>query len=170
MGTPRPTNEQVIQNVFDATLTLLKSQQLEEIRIVDIANLAEISRNSFYRNFDSKEDVLRRFVSRIAEEWYESLPDGLQPFPINTSYILSLLQYLYKYREITSILIRNKKVYLLKEEFDRRIPASSEETGHFWQLSFLFGGIFNVYLSWAEWGYLEPPEKLAETICRIISL
>lgn len=168
MGTPRPTNEQVIQNVFDATLTLLKSQQLEEIRIVDIANLAEISRNSFYRNFDSKEDVLRRLVSRIAEEWYESLPDGFQPLPINTSYVLSLLQHLYKYRKITSILIRNKKVYLLKEEFDRRIPARAEETGHLWQLSFLFGGIFNVYLSWAERGYLEPPEKLAETICRII--
>lgn len=37
--------------------------------ISELCNLAGIGRASFYRNFESKEDILQRYINKIFKEW-----------------------------------------------------------------------------------------------------
>ena len=115
-----PTNEHVVQSIIDALLILLKTQMLEEIRIVDLVQLAEVSRNSFYRNFTDKDDVLRRYISDVTDKWYQKAGMDFFSYRKDYQFFIPLLHYLYEHRDLTSILLRNGKLHLLKEEFDHR--------------------------------------------------
>ena len=153
-----PTNEHVVQSIIDALLILLKTQMLEEIRIVDLVQLAEVSRNSFYRNFTDKDDVLRRYISDVTDKWYQKAGMDFFSYRKDYQFFIPLLYFLYEYRDLTSILIRNGKLHLLKEEFDHRALT----------FAYLSGGVFNVYRRWAETGHVETPEEIAEHLAKII--
>ena len=71
MTAQHQTNEQVIHSITDTLLSLLKTQMMEEIRIVDLVRLAGVSRNSFYRNFKDKDDVLRHYISEVTDIWHD---------------------------------------------------------------------------------------------------
>lgn len=168
MTAQRPTNEQVVQNIIDALLVLLKTQLLEEIRIVDLVHLAEVSRNSFYRNFSDKDDVLRRYISDVTDQWYESSDVNLTNHEKDSRFFIPLLRHMYEYRDVASILIRNGKLHLLEEEFDRRALSRLDGTEDPWYIAYLSGGIFKVFRRWAENGYQETPETISDHLSKIV--
>ncbi|WP_339981306.1 helix-turn-helix domain-containing protein [Lactiplantibacillus plantarum] len=47
-----------------ALFELMQEQNFSEISITDIANQAKISRMAFYRNYNSKEDILNKFIQK----------------------------------------------------------------------------------------------------------
>ena len=55
-------NAYVIENITKALLKLLQEKPIEEISISELCKQAGIGRASFYRNFDSKEDILRTYI------------------------------------------------------------------------------------------------------------
>ena len=60
---PSKTNKKTLnvvvkQSITQALLQLMQAESFESISITDITKRAGVSRVSFYRNFDSKEDVL----------------------------------------------------------------------------------------------------------------
>lgn len=168
MTVQRPTNEKVMQSIIDALLVLLKSQLLEEIRIVDLVQLAEVSRNSFYRNFSDKDDVLRHYISDVTDKWYESTNTDSLLHRKDPQFFAPLFNHMYKYRDAATILIRNGKMHLLEEEFDRRAIALLDGTEDPWYIAYLSGGIFKVYRRWAENGYRETPEEIADHLSKIV--
>lgn len=163
-----PTNEQVVQSIIDALLILLQTQLLEEVRIVDLVQLAEVSRNSFYRNFSDKDDVLRRYISDVTDKWYQKAGMDFFSYRKDYQFFIPLLHYLYEHRDLTSILLRNGKLHLLKEEFDHRALILLNGTEDPWYFAYISGGVFNVYRRWAETGYVETPEEIAEHLAKII--
>ena len=163
-----PTNEHVVQSIIDALLILLKTQMLGEIRIVDLVQLAEVSRNSFYRNFTDKDDVLRRYISDVTDKWYQKAGMDFFSYRKDYQFFIPLLYFLYEYRDLTSILIRNGKLHLLKEEFDHRALTLLNGAEDPWYFAYLSGGVFNVYRRWAETGHVETPEEIAEHLAKII--
>ena len=120
MTAQHQTNEQVIHSITDTLLSLLKTQMMEEIRIVDLVRLAGVSRNSFYRNFKDKDDVLRHYISEVTDIWYQKVNRDFLSHKKDYQFFVPLLHYLHEHRDLASILIRNGKLILLKEEFDRR--------------------------------------------------
>jgi AcrR family transcriptional regulator len=50
----------------EALFLLMKEQDYEEIRITDIIRRSGISRSAFYRNYKTKDDVLRDAVGDMA--------------------------------------------------------------------------------------------------------
>ena len=149
-----PTNEQVVQSIIDALLILLQTQLLEEVRIVDLVQLAEVSRNSFYRNFTDKDDVLRRYISDVTDKWYQKAGMDFFSYRKDYQFFIPLLHYLYEHRDLTSILLRNG--ILLNGTEDP------------WYFAYISGGVFNVYRRWAETGHVETPEEIAEHLAKII--
>ena len=55
-------NAYVIDHITDALLNLLRDKPVGDISIRELCDLAMIGRASFYRNFESKEDILRRYI------------------------------------------------------------------------------------------------------------
>ncbi len=50
------------ESLTEALFILMRKKPFEEITITEISKLAGVSRISFYRNFDSKEDVLVKYL------------------------------------------------------------------------------------------------------------
>ena len=69
MISPRNTNEVVIESITQAMAAMIIDRPFEEISITELVQRAGVSRNSFYRNFRDKEDVLRRYIEGETEEW-----------------------------------------------------------------------------------------------------
>ena len=53
-------NAYVIEHINEALLGLLKEKSLNEISISEICETAGVGRMSFYRNYESKEDVIKK--------------------------------------------------------------------------------------------------------------
>ena len=59
-------NSYVIEHITDALLKLMKDKPIEDISIRELCEVAGIGRASFYRNFNSKEDILRGYIRNIS--------------------------------------------------------------------------------------------------------
>lgn len=106
-------NAYVIEHITNALLELLQEKPIVDISISELCDLAEIGRASFYRNFESKEDILRRYINEILKEWTDEL-DKKENIPI--SELLGLLfAHFEKYKDFYSLLNERNLVYLLKD-------------------------------------------------------
>ena len=62
-------NNYVRSQILNTLLDMMKEQDIHAIVISSLTERACVGRASFYRNFESKEDVLRQEANRLAGEW-----------------------------------------------------------------------------------------------------
>jgi AcrR family transcriptional regulator len=62
MNKKQEANEFVKECITTALLKMLKERDFSDITITDLVKRAGVSRISFYRNYESKEDVLRKHI------------------------------------------------------------------------------------------------------------
>ena len=55
--------------IFNALLTLLGKKPYNEIKIANIAEEAGVARQSFYRNFENKDDIIIKYIEDIFSEF-----------------------------------------------------------------------------------------------------
>ena len=161
MKEPKNTNEVVIESIIQSTFDLMKHKSLDDISITDIVRHAGVSRNSFYRNFNDKEDIIRRCISKETECWQEEVHKKYTSMLDSGEFILLLLEHIYDYRDLIALLMRDKKMYLLEDEFDYRLKIRLESESDPWHIAFIAGGLYKLFLYWAETGYQKTPQEIA---------
>ncbi len=62
-------NTYVKRQITNALLTLLEQHEFSEISISQITEFAQVSRNSFYRNYSDKEDILIKYIRKLFADW-----------------------------------------------------------------------------------------------------
>ena len=62
-------NSYVKKQILGALLAMIEEQRFDSITVSALAKRAGVGRASFYRNFESKEDVLRRENDRLTGIW-----------------------------------------------------------------------------------------------------
>lgn len=164
MKEPKNTNEIVIESIIQSALDLMKHKCLDDISVTDIVRHAGVSRNSFYRNFNDKEDILRRYILKETECWQEEVHKKYESMFDSGQFILLLLEHLYNYRDLIAFLMRDKKMYLLEEEFDYRLKIRLESENDPWHIAFLAGGLYKLFIYWAETGYQKTPQEIASYV------
>ena len=65
----REKNSYVRERILEALLALIGEQEFGSITVSALTERAGVGRASFYRNFDSKEDVLRQESERLTGIW-----------------------------------------------------------------------------------------------------
>ena len=58
-------NQYVVEHITEAVLKLMRNQNLHEISISQICENATVGIASFYRNFESKEDVILKYLAKL---------------------------------------------------------------------------------------------------------
>ena len=58
-------NIYVIEHITESLLTLLEDKAIEDISISELCDNAGIGRASFYRNYNSKEDILKAYINKL---------------------------------------------------------------------------------------------------------
>lgn len=78
MGLREVKREQLIQQIVEAVAESIRDVGYEETRVEDVARQLTISKPTFYRYFESKDDVLTEIQIRMTEDWAVELESRLE--------------------------------------------------------------------------------------------
>ena len=153
--------------ITQALLLLMRRKDYHDISVTALCEKAGTTRMSFYRSFESKEDVLAKYITRITAEFIEKTGISYER-DTTQEYFVKLLTHMKAQQWFCEALLRAGLIYLVKDEFDRvflRVYAGKYDA---YKSSFLAGGIYNVFLFWLTNGCPETPEALAEKLTGLL--
>lgn len=154
--------------IVQALLKLMDEQPFSSISIQNIVDAAGVSRMAYYRNFDSKEDILRYHIENVTKD-YLSRTEDFKPKNFQ-EHLQLLFDYLLEQKELGLKLIKAGMISLSKEAFDRGLLAYAKDTKSYYNLCFLSGGLFNMYSFWLDNGCKETPKQLSRYFTKTLHL
>ncbi len=152
-------NTYVKKQITAALLALLKEKPLSDISVSELTGKAEISRVSFYRNYQSKEDILKEESDRLIREWgklYESNPESAPEtlFP-------SLFDFYREHRDFYTTLYDAGMSSIMMETIIGTIQITPEmQNLDAYMRSFWAYGIYGWMLQWIKRGMKESGNEL----------
>ena len=152
-------NTYVKRQIKTALLELLKEKSISDISITELTQKAQIGRVSFYRNFQTKEDILREESDRLINEWgrlYEMNPESAPEtlFP-------SLFDFYREHKEFYTILYHAGMTSVMQETILNAIKITPEMANiEAYMKSFWAYGIFGWMIEWIKRGMPESGREL----------
>ena len=161
------TNIQVKQDMYKALLRLMGDKTFSSISVSDITSEANVSRMSFYRNYNAIEDILTEHLDEVVEEYRAKEPDTENKTVFyEKKYMLRCFRFFYLHREFIDALITAgmgdlflAKIteYLIQKWIDAEKGTREEKL----RISAFAGAIYNMYREWSKGDFLELPEDVA---------
>lgn len=149
--------------ITEAFLLLLKKKEYKEISITEICKKAGVTRMSFYRNFESKEDILLKKVRYVTDSFLKESSISYKNDTIS-SYFVKLFTHMQQQKELCAALNKAGLIYVIKDEFDRVFLNTYKQEYDEYKSLFLAGGIYNVFLFWFLNDCRDNPQILAERL------
>lgn len=106
-------NAYVIEHITESLLALLKEKEIRDISISELCDNAGIGRASFYRNFASREDILRAYINQLFGGWKQSWEND-SSLPLS-SVIGMIFAHFEQNRAFYQLLHERHLIYLLKD-------------------------------------------------------
>lgn len=106
-------NIYVKKQITAALLELLETKELKDISVSQITATAKVSRISFYRNYQDKEDILRVYMKQLMADFrYEHRAKDDQS---EQNLLREIFDFLIEYKDFYLLLGKRNLFYLLKE-------------------------------------------------------
>ena len=154
--------------ITEAFLLLLKEKAYQDISITEICKKAGVTRMSFYRNFESKENILLKRVRAVTDSFLKASAISYKNDTLS-NYFAKLFTHMQQQTELCSALNHAGLLYMVKDEFDRVFLNTYRREYDEYKSVFLAGGIYNVFLFWFVHGCREHPEDLAKRLDAILT-
>lgn len=158
----------VDEYIIDSLFELIKKKEYSNISITEITDKAGVGRVSFYRNFNSKEDIIKKWITNTTDSFLEN-SDISYKNDSTKDYFIKLFTHLDKYKEEAYLIYKANLFNLLKEEFDSKLINLHQKEYSNYKSYFIAGGIFNVYYFWLINGSKETPKELANKMVDLLS-
>ena len=153
---------------------LMSKKDYESTTVTDICNKARVSRMSFYRYFNNKEDIFINYCDERFEEFFAQVKQK----NINDirSFMIEIFLFLKKYARQVNVLKKAHKENLIVEKFTDygtylaqhiNLMVDNNQIANRILAAFLAGGTANILLLWFELGLDVPPEEMAEIATNI---
>lgn len=162
--------------IEEALLELMKERCYAGITVSEIVKRADVSRRTFYRIYREKDDVLRRFLGRLCEEYHRQAP-ALEYYDINRI-AREFFCFWYQYREFLLQMHKSGMDEILYYEISRasaevvrgrmkeKACINDDRTWYFAQYS--AGGFLLLLCQWIQAGMNGTPEEYAENVSRAL--
>lgn len=161
------------KQIMDALLKLLEDKNFSEIKISELCKAAEISRQTFYTLYESKENVVKDLISSyrydpevpFAEE-HEKCCHHTDTSRVCTGFG----QYLYNHRELMRTLSDNGILYLLYQSLYSSIISCNfflpdeQEREREYAANFVAGAFTGITKAYVSCGTEDVPEYLEQEI------
>lgn len=161
-------NRQSIELICNAMFKLLQKQNFNNISITELCEEAQLARKTFYRNFESKEDVIKKSIDYMFKELGKRIDFDKS---IDSGKItLEYFNFWYENREFLKIIFKNDLFNILNSQYDlyiklfRRLMCGEEEMNSELEYTIIFvsGGYWNVLQHWVRKDFQDDPRELAK--------
>ena len=124
---------------------------------------------SYYRNYSSKDEILRDYMYQIIEEYVRELDtavirSGFQTF----DHILHSLKFLRKYKDYVLCLQKANRAEIVLHGLDMYMLTVTETTDKSFleksELYYYSGALYNIFMHWIRDGMAEETEAVAQVI------
>lgn len=149
--------------IEESLLLLLETKALDRISISELTQKAGVSRNAFYRHYQSKEALLYKIIKRATL----TAVKGLQRFNLETERYQAWL-YLFKkakeHSRLLKIILKHNMVQWLYDIILNRLDKfqrQSDTTRRLYIHSFWSQAVLSVLGRWITSGMIIPEEEMA---------
>lgn len=173
MDKRKEANMRVKSSITKTLFRMMHEKSFSDISISELIREAGVARVSFYRNYDSKEDVLLTLIEDILEQFrgtvdyedsdyytYRNIRRSFEYFKEYGDFVLDLYQFGYG-----SILL--EKLNQFHEEIAGTMPNSSIEK---YQLYMYMGALFNTAIVWLRNGAKEEVGDITDIFVKGVGL
>lgn len=164
--------------ILQALLIIMDKKEFKNITVKEITAKAGLDRKTFYRHFETKEDVLRLYADMACQDYISELKNqhSLTTFTISKTYF-SICQ---KHMPFFQTLEKNNLLIFVLQAFDEYLPIihkffdpnnTADETVYHseYALSFYTGGFWNISAKWIRDGATKTPEEMANLVEKVMS-
>ena len=157
-------NSFVKEHITNSLLEMIHHQPLAQISVRDLCKEAGVGRASFYRNYETKEDVLTAYMVKQWREYEKT--HKLKDFRIDDMFrVQHYFDFSYSLRSLNDILISQNQAGIILKTYEIIIPNLDQaEPTETFALFYMAYGLFGVFVKWAKGGYIQSPEEMAKIV------
>lgn len=149
MNKKQEANAFVKECITTALIKMMGEHSFESISITNLVECAGVARVSFYRNFTSKEDVIKQHLDFLIREWGREFEKTGALSTLNES----LIKYYYKHRDFYLLLYKHNLSAMIYENIREALQIDSvEESNERFRRAVWAGAIFGWIDEWARRG------------------
>lgn len=157
----------------EALLQLMEQKHFSEITVTEITAKAGVSRLTFYRNFDTKEEVLLRYFDAIFQDYLQSIQEDTACTLENA--LCKCFEYWHTHKEESRLLIRDDLSAILYKPYGQYMDqvlknVSVPRTLSHTQKRFIVGGLYFITQDWFENNDGRTAEDMTEEVLSLLGM
>lgn len=171
--------QQSMQWLTDALLTLMTEKSYGNISITEICTRADLSRRTFYRIYESKEDILKKYADSLCQCYFKQFEKQENLSLENVANIF--FSFWKKQKDFLLLLYREKLIYILLFKFNELLPSvyvnykahllqTKDKKSMEYVAFYNAGGFWNLLIKWLEDGCKKTPEEMSTIVSEVLNL
>ncbi|MDD6799823.1 MAG: TetR/AcrR family transcriptional regulator [Firmicutes bacterium] len=157
MNKKQEANAFVIECITTALLNMMEKQSFDSISITELTNRAGVGRASFYRNFESKEDVIKKYLHTLIEKWRAEYKGTT-----SIELVQAIFEHYRKNKELSILLYKQGLAHISLQSVKDSCGAKPEQDNNTAYFSAFFShGLYGWIEEWFKRGMQETPEEMA---------
>lgn len=156
-------NSYVKKQITNALLRLLKEKEFKDISVSEITAAAQVSRISFYRNYDDKDTIIKEYMYSTLNEWNKNHPKTKEH--TEDDILGDIFAYITEYKDFY-LLLRDRGIfYFLKDIImDALGPKAEYPNFGAYTAAFIANGIYGWIEEWFLRGMQESDEEMTKLL------
>ncbi len=160
-------NDTVREALAVALLRLMKHKEIEEITISELVSVAGVGRNSFYRNFKSKEQLLCGYIVELYMEYFKekNVPLKMSEGVKVEDFLLPRFRFIKEHGDIFRVLYKRGLLYYFFQEAEgdlvKILCGQTSVTSSYFTAMFS-GSCAGIIRHWIERDFAEGEEEMVK--------
>lgn len=163
----------------DALLLLMEKKDFKDISIKEIAEKADLSRRTFYRLFERKEDLLFWYMNTLYQEFLAELQK--QSCKRFEDVVMLYFEFWYRHKHLIDLFRRSDLLPLMLNQYlmvfpniykivksDYPLSQNAEALGY--AMAFSAGGLLSVLVKWSDEDMTKTPEEMLQMLDIIMQM
>ena len=154
--------------IVDALFILMGRKPFQSITITEICEEAAIGRKTFYRNFETREDVIDLRLDLLLEKYREAVKEHEAEERLHLHF-----QFIHRHSDLLILLYRNGMIEAVNRKFSVLIPEavpvfSEDPVKQEYLLQFVTLGLEGIEEVWIRRGFQESIEEIVEMAKKLL--
>ena len=157
-------NIMVKQCITEALLRLMQKKSFQQISISEITRIAGVGRVSFYRNYQSKEDILYQYLLNQFNQHFQKISSEGK-IQTTRDIFVNIFAFLKSCYWMLSILYEKDSSSLLLNFIKNCCGANPEQDINLaYKNALIMGVVFGAVDEWIRRGCMQTPDEMADKV------